>query len=215
MNLSEAVQFIRSLHNQLYMGSIDSQVNRKSSLLWNECDNNVLLFMSRLDPESREKLLAWLARLGIADTNQIRDAYIVATLLLKRLLTAPPQVLQNWTEHQHRVKNIIPFLCDFQGSADKVVAWAQEAITEEELDAAFKSGSIHLSVNPPIPPAQRRPPIAAGRPRQSNQPGTRIAQPNRSNQPAPTRMAAVSQNDQSQVRGARSLDELKRIFGEN
>ena len=213
MELEQTFNFIRNTNGRLEFGPIDEYVNTNSAKLWKGCECNILSFLYKIDVESREKFLKWMSRYGLTDIEDVRKAYITASLVLKKIREiAPPDIRQLWDTNKSR--NIITFIC-FYGCAPKVFEWAKTVITEEEL---LNAREICLSENPPPPP----PPPPRGRAPARPTPGytaTRMSSVNSSHPSQTFGMLAnrnVEQSQQAQgiMSGVRSLDQLKKIFGE-
>lgn len=210
MELSETFNYIRNINGQLDYGPIDQYVNGKSAKLWKSCDYNILDFLNKIDSESREKFLKWTERYGLKDLEDLRNAYITASLILKKIKEiAPPEIKNLWNTNKSR--NIIGFIC-YYGCAEKVVEWAKTVITEEELS---NSREILLSDSPslPLPPSR---PIRAPARAPPGHTATRISNSS-SSHPSQTFGMLANRNTQEQkgiMSGVRNLEELKRLFGE-
>jgi hypothetical protein len=209
MELSETFNYIRNINGQLDYGPIDQYVNGKSAKLWKSCDYNILDFLNKIDSESREKFLKWTERYGLKDLEDLRNAYITASLILKKIKEiSPPEIRQQW--ETNKTRNIIGFIC-YYGCAEKVVEWAKTVITEEEL---LNAREILLSDNPPPPPPSR--PARAPARAPPGHTATRISSVSSSHPSQKFGMLANRnvQEQQGIMSGVRSLDELKRVFGE-
>jgi hypothetical protein len=210
MELSETFNYIKNINGRLDYGPIDKYVNGKSAKLWKSCDYNILDFLNKIDSESREKFLKWTERYGLKDVENLRKAYITASLVLKKIKqNSPSEIRQQW--ETNKTRNIIGFIC-YYGCAPKVFEWAKTVITEEEL---LNAREILLSDNPPPPPPPQPRARAPARPT----PGytaTRISSVS-SSHPSQTFGMLANRNVQEQqgiMSGVRSLEELKRVFGE-
>lgn len=209
MELLEIFNYIKNINGQLEYGPIDQYVNGKSAKLWKSCDYNILDFLNKIDSESRGKFLKWMSRYGLTDIEDVRKAYITASLVLKKIREiAPPDIRQLWDTNKSR--NIIGFIC-YYGCAGKVIEWAKTVITEEEI---LNAREILLSENPPPPPPSRQTRAPARAP--PGHTSTRISSVN-SSHPSQTFGMLANRSVQEQpgiMSGVRSLEQLKMIFGE-
>jgi hypothetical protein len=211
MELDKTFNFIRNTNGQLQYGPIDEYVNTNSANVWKGCECNILTFLNELTSESKKKFLNWMTQYGLTDIEDVRKAYITASLVLKKIKEiSPPEIKQCWNTNKNG--NIITFIC-YHGCAEKVLEWAKTVITEEEL---LNAKEICLSDNAPShPPPPSRPARAPARPT----PGytaTRISSVSSAHPSQKFGMLANRnvQEQQGIMSGVRSLDELKRVFGE-